>query len=353
MYSYNNLNEFVPYEGAIVLQSEDKVGGEIFYEDSEEIWKWTEEKFKQKFKQFATIFKKKYLSEEEKKKRFSIFKKNMYYIHTHNQQGFDYTLRINQFGDLTNEEFKAKYVGYKKSAGLKSLGVATELLNYIEDDLPLAVNWKSRGCVAEIKNQAQCGSCWAFSSTGALEGAICAKTGKLLDLSEQQLVDCAGKEGNYGCEGGEMERAFQYVIDNKGLCSEQDYKYEGKQGICRADKCKSVLQITGFKNVPSLDETAMKAALKIHGPISVAIEADQLPFQFYHQGIFSASCGHELNHGVLAVGYGKDENFQKEFWEIKNSWGEGWGEKGFMRMAMHHGKFGECGILMEGVFPEV
>ncbi|CEM03624.1 unnamed protein product [Vitrella brassicaformis CCMP3155] len=311
---------------------------------------FTERQFSDAFVTFVTEHGKVYANEKERQIRFDIFKKNLAFIHAHNQQGFRYTLAANQFADMTHEEFKAQFVGYRRTNVTKT--DATHLLGVHPSTLPKDVDWRAKGCVTEVKNQAQCGSCWAFSTTGAIEGATCAKTGRLPDLSEQQLVDCAGIEGNQGCSGGEMDQAFQYVIDNKGLCSEMEYPYEATDDKCKADSCKPQATIKGFKNVPMDNEAALMAAVATNGPVSVAIEADQLPFQFYQSGVFDASCGDQLDHGVLVVGYGTDEQGQ-DYWIVKNSWGPSWGDDGYIRMARHRGKEGECGILMDASYPVV
>ncbi|PFH31942.1 cathepsin CPL [Besnoitia besnoiti] len=320
-----------------------------------QIWDWQETHFQDAFRSFQSAYGKVYASPEEVEKRYAIFKSNLVYIHTHNQQGFSYTLKMNQFGDLSREEFRQKYLGFKKARNLKShhLGVAEDLAGVRSDELPQAVDWRTRGCVTPVKDQRDCGSCWAFSTTGALEGTQCARSGKLISLSEQELMDCSRPQGNESCNGGEMADAFQYVIDNDGICSEEAYPYLARDAECRAQSCKKVFKISGFKQVPQKSETAMKAALARHGPVSVAIEADQMPFQFYHDGVFDASCGTDLDHGVLLVGYGTDPKTNKDFWIMKNSWGSSWGSLGYMLMAMHRGEEGQCGLLLDATFPVV
>lgn len=198
------------------------------------------------------------------------------------------------------------------------------------------------------------GSCWAFSASGAVEGAYCAKHGVLMNLSEQQMVDCGAPEGNHGCNGGEMDGAFQYIMDSGGLCSETDYPYTAHKGRCRDKTCNHVVHVTGFVDVAPKNPEALKAAIVLHGPVSVALEADQLAFQFYHTGVFDASCGKRLDHGVLAVGYGRDEALQKDYWLVKNSWGPSWGEQGFIKLSRSTGgRAGECGILLDASYPLV
>ena len=232
--------------------------------------------------------------------------------------GLEYILGENQLMDLTHDEFKLQYLGlnlgFYKNYG-KNGDVDTELL-VDKSTLPESIDWREKGCVNEVKNQGQCGSCWAFSATGALEGAYCAAGLGKVDLSEQQLVDCASKEGNDGCRGGLMSQAFQYVLNNGGLCSEADYSYKGKDGACKASRCKNVITIDSFFAVPSDNEDALMAGIAMRGPIAVAIEADQRAFQFYKSGVFTAKCGTDLDHGVLAVGYGTEDG--QDYYIVKN-----------------------------------
>lgn len=180
------------------------------------------------------------------------------------------------------------------------------------------------------------------------------KYGQLKSLSEQQMVDCAGPEGNGGCNGGEMDDAFQYIIDRGGLCTEESYPYTAHEDKCRDKDCTPVASVTKFADVPRKNEKALKAAIVSKGPVSVAIQADQLPFQFYHHGVFDASCGKNLNHGVLVVGYGTDAESGKDYWLVKNSWGTKWGDQGYIKLLRSNvSRSGECGVLMEPSYPVV
>lgn len=317
-------------------------------------WNWTDEQFEGAFAMWAQEHKKSYASAEERAQRFRVFRKNVIYIAAHNAQGFSYKLKINEFADLTIDEFRARHLGYRKSEklGERKEDIAQDLLAVNEKDLPSSFDWREKGCVREVKDQGQCGSCWAFAATGALEGAACAQTGRKVDLSEQQLMDCSGPEGNMGCNGGEMDFAFKFVIDNHGLCAEKDYPYEVHEDKCR-HSCKPVVHVQAYKDVPRKSEAALKAAIIQHGPVAVGINADQLPFQFYHEGVFDASCGTTLDHGVLVVGYGNDSASGKDYWIVKNSWGPSWGDHGYIKMAQHVGANGECGILLGPSFPLV
>ena len=196
-----------------------------------------------------------------------------------------------------------------------------------------------------IKNQEQCGSCWAFSTTGSVEGVSFISTGKLPSVSEQQLVDCSGAEGNQGCNGGLMDYGFEYIIKNKGITGETDYPYTAKDGTCAAAGKPVAATISGYKDVPVNSEVGLETAI-VTQPVSVAVEADQSVFQYYTGGVMDSACGTQLDHGVLAVGYGTEGG--KEYYKVKNSWGADWGAKGYILLA-RGAKFnpsGQCGIQM-------
>jgi cathepsin L len=280
---------------------------------------------------------------EEFFSRFNTFKANLDWINANNAMNKSYTVTMNKFGDMSTEEFGRNFCGYKPTLRTTAAVASTE-----DDDtfVGAAVNWVTAGAVTPVKDQGQCGSCWAFSATGGIEGAVFIATKKLTNVAEQQLVDCAGTEGNQGCNGGLMDYAFQYVIKNKGIGSEASYKYTARDGTCK--KVPSVSTISSFKDVAAGDEAALMVAVNKQ-PISIAIEADQACFQFYSTGVLDdASCGTNLDHGVLLAGYDTDSASKKDYWLVKNSWGASWGDKGYIKFV--RGK-NQCGLTLAASYP--
>lgn len=288
----------------------------------------------------------------ERDYRNSVYDGNVALIEAHNAGNHTWTMGVNQFADLTAKEFAARFTGdlNRPKRSLRKQGTVIQNTTA----LPTSVDWEAKGAVTPIKNQEQCGSCWAFSTTGSVEGAWFLAKGQLVSLSEQQLVDCSGPEGNQGCNGGLMDDAFQYIIDNKGITTEAAYPYTAADGTCQAKGKPIAATLTGFKDVAANSETALMTAIA-QQPVSVAVEADQSVFQFYSGGVMTSSCGTQLDHGVLAVGYGTDAANGGDYYKVKNSWGESWGEKGYIRLG-RGAKFnpsGQCGIQMVASYPVV
>ncbi|XP_073107501.1 senescence-specific cysteine protease SAG39-like [Elaeis guineensis] len=298
--------------------------------------------------QWMAEYGREYKDAAEKEYRYQIFKANVEYVESVNKAGDrKYELGINQFADLTNEEFKASHNGYKP----KIMKPAKTFRYQNVTAAPTSIDWRTEGAVTPIKDQGECGCCWAFSAVAATEGITKLSTGKLISLSEQELVDCDVNGEDQGCNGGLMDDAFQFIIDNGGLTTESNYPYKASDGTCNANKASSsAATISGYEDVPSNSESALLKAVA-NQPVSVAIDAGGSDFQLYKSGVFTGACGTELDHGVTAVGYGKTADGIK-YWLVKNSWGKSWGESGYIRMERDvDAAEGLCGIAMEASYP--
>jgi len=278
----------------------------------------------------------------EEQYRLNVFYQNTLYINSVNAAQNDYTLAINKFADMTREEFLAKFTSgpMRRTEGDES--------NLSTVGLPAHVDWRTKGAVTPIKNQGQCGSCWAFSTTGSLEGLNVISGGKLTSFSEQQLMDCSTSYGNEGCQGGLMDQAFQYVIAN-GIETEAQYPYKMQNEQCHSNPSDYVFHIKKYKNVGKYNNMQLQASVA-QQPVSVAVDANAL--QFYSGGIITQGCGQQLDHGVLAVGYGTSSSGTK-YWIVKNSWGVDWGMQGYFEVVrLTTSGPSQCGISEMASYPE-
>ena len=301
------------------------------------------------FNKWSSTYNKAYATPVELNYRRAVFTRNYFKVlqlnkvHTHKSA-------LNHFADLTEEEFVARHTGLRLPENLK-LEVPKESpaapKNLMDGQ---SVDWRQQGAVNPIVDQGNCGSCWAFSATAAVEGAWKIAGNKLVALAQQELVDCGGATGNYGCNGGWMDWAFQYLINVGGQELSSDYPYTARDGACKFDKSKAAARIRSFVDVPQNDcATLLKAITQ--QPVSVAIAANAI--MFYSSGVFaSTTCGTSLNHGVAAVGYGTDAG--QNFYLVRNSWGTSWGEAGYIRMSRDvQTSTGVCGICMVSSYPQV
>jgi cathepsin L len=282
-------------------------------------------------------------------KRLEIFINELEEITKHNADPkATFTRGLNQFSHLTESEWKdaVRLGGYRAPTLRRDNKIHGEPTS----DVPSSVDWTTKGAVTPVKNQAQCGSCWAFSTTGSLEGAYFLKNGKLVSFSEQELVSCDHKDA--GCNGGLMDNAFDWISANGGLASESDYPYTsstGQTGSCKGTgNSVSGSKITGHVDVQQGSVSALMSAVA-QQPVSVAIQADQTAFKSYSGGVLTGTCGTQLDHGVLAVGYGTLNGV--DYWKVKNSWGSSWGDKGYI--LIERSSSDKCGILLAASYPEL
>ena len=344
--------------------------------------------FSDKFEQWVKDFRINIHDNSHKEHLFVNWVENDKIIDTTNARNLTYTLGHNHLSGMDSNEF-SEYMGFQNNANTLGSHISIDkikvrlaevkcLKKCIDDyessnklstvtcvtdclqtragltmnNLPESVDWVKGGAVTPVKNQGQCGSCWSFSATGAIEGANAITNGKLASLSEQELVDCSKRYGNMGCNGGLMDNAFHYVIDN-GLCSESDYPYTASDDTCVSTDCTPIVKISDCADVIVNNELALKEAVSKQ-PVSVAIEADTKTFQLYSSGVLTSdSCGTNLDHGVLVVGYGTEDD--TPYWLVKNSWGDTWGEDGYIKIGRSDSESskGICGIAMQPSYPIV
>lgn len=285
--------------------------------------------------------------------RRAVWEKNVHLVLRHNQEAsagkHSFTLGLNHLADMTAEEINEKLNGLKLE---ETVNFTNGTFKDVSDSpLPVNVDWRKEGLVGPVRNQGLCGSCWAFSSLGALEGQLKKRTGTLVSLSPQNLVDCSTQDGNLGCRGGYITKAYSYVIRNGGVDSESFYPYEHKNGKCRYSVQGRAGYCSKFSILPEGDEKMLQKVLASVGPISVAVNAMLESFHMYSGGLYNVpSCNPKLiNHAVLLVGYGTDAG--QDYWLVKNSWGTAWGEGGYIRLARNKNNL--CGIASFPVYPTV
>ncbi|KAK7100164.1 digestive cysteine proteinase 1-like [Littorina saxatilis] len=305
------------------------------------------------FKRFKNAHGKVYDSDAEHQNRQHVFRQNLRYINSKNRAGLTYTMAVNHLADRTGAELKMLR-GFRRTKNYKD-GVVGLPFNKTEfakkAPMPDQKDWRLFGAVTPVKDQAVCGSCWSFGTTGTIEGAYFLKTGKLVRLSQQELMDCSWGEGNNACDGGEDFRAYNYIMKKGGITTDDQYgQYLAVDGKCHQDSVTPVVQLSGYVNVTAYDQNALKMALAFKGPVSVAIDASHKSLSFYANGVYyEPACGSkpdDLDHAVLAVGYGTMNG--QDYWLVKNSWSTYWGNDGYVLFSL---KDNNCGVATSPTYP--
>eukprot|EP00775_Hariotina_reticulata_P009003 gene9003-9176_t len=273
-----------------------------------------------------------------------------------------HTLKLNQFSDWRREEFDRvmlpkkwkRYHGQQEPQQPRPAALRTFTSSLSKHSLPKILDWRATPADFAVKDQGQCGSCWAFAAVGSMEASWFISTGTPRSFSEQQLIDCSWDEGTHGCDGGDAVNGFEYVKKAKGLAATQDYPYVGQNDFCKDGDAKLTGHFSGFVDVKSKDEVAVMEALLKHGPLSVGVDASFDDFLFYSEGVFrNKHCAlkpADLNHAVMLVGYGTDKTTGEDYWIVKNSWSKFWGDDGYIKI--HRGG-NDCGIASDASFAEV
>lgn len=300
---------------------------------------------------YKKSFEKNYKTEVIEFARRMIWERNLQEINRHNSESdmgyHSYRLGLNEYSDMMTHEFNKVMNGLRLTR-YHMQNASVEFVDENTDDLPKEIDWRKEGYVTKVKNQKSCGSCWAFSATGSLEGQYFKKTGKLVALSEQDLMDCSSNCGSGGCDGGLMDDAFKCMKAEGGIESEKDYPYEARDDICRFNRKKVVTSLTDYVDIKHSEKALQKAVATI-GPISIAIDASGVKFHQYKDGVYeNPDCSSViLDHGVLLVGYGTENG--KDYWLVKNSWGKKWGINGYIKMVRN--KKNMCGVATLASYP--
>jgi len=299
------------------------------------------------FHAFKAKNQKVYRNAEEDAYRMKVFSDNLEKISKHNDEAekgiHTFTLGVNKFADLTIEEWRNTLTLNTRKSGERKLSPSNEKI-----DIPDEVDWRKEGYVTPVKDQGACGSCWSFGTTGVIEGATKKATGELVSLSEQNLVDC--DTNDYGCNGGlhPVNGAYPWIIQNGGINTEDDYPYHARDMQCKFDSNKATYTISDYFETREGDEEEFTEKIATVGPINVGIDAGQYSFQFYKSGVYyEPQCSSNmLNHAVLTVGYGTESG--TPFYWVKNSWGSGWGDEGYIKMSRNRNN--NCGIATDATW---
>eukprot|EP00795_Rhopilema_esculentum_P007454 gene7454-13220_t len=304
------------------------------------------------FASFKDSFQKNYKSSHEHEKRKNIFRHNMRFINSHNRKHLGYSLKMNKFADMTEKEVSL-YTGLlDEPEGTYNGGKRFKIpdIDFAHTPIPESLDWREYGAVGKIRSQGICGSCYAYAVTSAMESAYYLKTGNLVSLSQQQIVDCTWGYGNRGCKGGYPYRALQWIMKHGGLATEESYgKYLAQEGYCHFKNVSIGAGVESYMNITSGNKTELKLALAMYGPVTVLINTRPKTFKFYSSGIYyDETCDDKVDHAAVAVGFGKEHG--REYWLIKNSWSASWGNSGFLKVWT---KNDNCGVTKKAVVVKI
>ncbi|PWA51638.1 peptidase C1A [Artemisia annua] len=291
--------------------------------------------------------------DQKSPERFNVFKSNVQHVHETNKLNRPYKLKLNVYADMTNQEFVSTYADSKTDHIDALMGSPETNLKFIYADatIPPKIDWRAHNAVTPVKNQGQCGSCWAFAAVAAVEGINAIRTGQLLTLSEQQLVDCDSKGMNMGCNGGSHAEAFKFIHEHGGLATQESYPYVGKrEQCCTAKFGHHSITLDGRESIPRRNEEAMLKAVA-HQPVTISMDPNSRDYMFYSSGVFTGQCGTRTMHAMTVVGYDETPEGLK-YWIVKNSWGPKWGEQGYIRMLRGvQLPEGQCGMYIQPSMP--
>ncbi|MQL78207.1 hypothetical protein Taro_010648 [Colocasia esculenta] len=326
-----------------------------------------EQEMRHLFEEWMVKYDKSYNTLQERQRRLNIFKDNLRLIdeHNHPSNNHTFTLGLNHFADLTNEEFRSTYLMFQPvNVTHDELMLSTPTSDHRRQhvgrrrgrrSIPESIDWRDKGAVTAVKSQGQCGCCWTFATIATVESLNYIVRGDLITLSEQQLLDC--DDQNFGCDGGFVCRAYEYIERNGGIDTDQNYPYVALNGTCKADLVNAV-SIDDHVYTAYMSEEVM-AEVVARAPAAVGVKASSDKFRFYRSGVITGGCGTDLDHVVAAVGYGATEESEweqpHEYWIIKNSWSEGWGENGYARILRNNRREldGTCGIASYITYPKI
>lgn len=353
-----STNDISSFSGGSLPESYSDTGTASFEIDSETTQSAEDSRDMFEFSLFQTRFRPVYENLAEWRHRFEIFRDNIAFVREHNaMRSRNFTLGINRFSDLTAQEYTDRHLSSSLLRVRGACSAYTPNSNVDSGDLRSELDWRDFDLVGPVKDQGQCGSCWAFSATACAEGAWAKHADEYIALSEQEVVDCSSnfKYHNLGCNGGNIDSAFAYQIDS-GQTSEKEYPYvsgstKKQNDQCSADSSSLVAHFSDCLDVDRNNQVDLQAAVSENGPVSVAIEADSRYFQMYESGILTSdACGTQLDHAVTVIGFGIDDGMS--YWTVRNSWGKEWGEDGYFRVARTDSTNdpGVCGIASDPSF---